>query len=124
MIALLSLLLLGTGCERGHAPEGHDAHDEDHHEDEAAPEGHGDRAEEGAEGAEIELSEDLGRLPMLVLDLHGTEIERPLAIVLTGGLVTSTAFTLLALPALYGLAARLLERTDPSNHHHTQETTP
>lgn len=66
----------------------------------------------------------LGLLPMLVLDLHGTEIERPLAIVLIGGLFTSTAFTLLALPALYGFAARLLERTHPSNHHHTQETPP
>ena len=43
----------------------------------------------------------LGLLPILLLRLHGTEIERPLAIVLTGGLVTSTAFTLLALPAFY-----------------------
>jgi len=42
----------------------------------------------------------LGLLPMLVLDLHGTEIERPLAIVMVGGLVTSTAFTLLVLPVL------------------------
>ena len=40
-------------------------------------------------------------LPMLVLRLHGTEIERPLAVVMTGGLVTSTAFTLLALPTFY-----------------------
>src|SRR6185503_11358512 len=32
----------------------------------------------------------LGLLPLLVLDLHGTEIERPLAIVMIGGLVTST----------------------------------
>ncbi len=43
----------------------------------------------------------LGLLPMLVLNLHGTEIERPLAIVMTGGLVTSTLFTLLALPTFY-----------------------
>jgi heavy metal efflux system protein len=41
----------------------------------------------------------LGLLPILVLRLHGTEIERPLAVVMTGGLVTSTLFTLLALPA-------------------------
>ena len=41
----------------------------------------------------------LGLLPLLVLRLHGTEIERPLAIVMIGGLVTSTLFTLLALPA-------------------------
>jgi cobalt-zinc-cadmium resistance protein CzcA len=43
----------------------------------------------------------LGLLPLLVLDLHGTEIERPLAIVMVGGLVTSTLFTLLALPTFY-----------------------
>ena len=43
----------------------------------------------------------LGLLPLLVLRLHGTEIERPLAVVMIGGLVTSTLFTLLVLPALY-----------------------
>ena len=46
----------------------------------------------------------LGLLPLLVLRLHGTEIERPLAIVMIGGLVTSTLFTLLALPTFYALA--------------------
>jgi len=45
----------------------------------------------------------LGLLPLLVLKLHGTEIERPLAIVMIGGLVTSTVFTLLALPTFYQL---------------------
>ena len=48
----------------------------------------------------------LGLLPMLVLRLHGTEIERPLAVVMIGGLVTSTLFTLLALPAFLALAHR------------------
>lgn len=48
----------------------------------------------------------LGLLPLLVLRLHGTEIERPLAIVMIGGLVTSTLFTLLILPALYLMAKR------------------
>jgi cobalt-zinc-cadmium resistance protein CzcA len=43
----------------------------------------------------------LGLLPLLVLQLHGTEIERPLAVVMIGGLVTSTLFTLLVLPAFY-----------------------
>jgi cobalt-zinc-cadmium resistance protein CzcA len=52
----------------------------------------------------------LGLLPILVLGLHGTELERPLAIVMIGGLVTSTIFTLLALPACYVLAARLRAR--------------
>src|SRR5262249_38083728 len=43
----------------------------------------------------------LGLLPLLVLRLHGTEIERPLAVVMIGGLVTSTLFTLFVLPVFY-----------------------
>ncbi len=49
----------------------------------------------------------LGLLPLLVLPLHGTEIERPLAVVMVGGLVTSTAFTLLALPTFYLWVSKL-----------------
>lgn len=52
----------------------------------------------------------LGLLPLLVLRLHGTEIERPLAIVMIGGLVTSTLFTLLALPTFYELVHRIRRR--------------
>jgi len=52
----------------------------------------------------------LGLLPLLLLNLHGTEIERPLAIVMVGGLVTSTLFTLLALPTLYVLTHSWLEQ--------------
>jgi len=37
----------------------------------------------------------------ILLRMHGTEIERPLAIVMTGGLVTSTIFILLVLPTIY-----------------------
>lgn len=44
----------------------------------------------------------LGLLPML-FGFGGSELERPLAVVMTGGLVTSTLFTLLALPAVYSL---------------------
>ena len=51
----------------------------------------------------------LGLLPLLVLRLHGTEIERPLAIVMIGGLVTSTLFTLLALPTFYLLVHEWLD---------------
>ncbi|MBP1772338.1 MAG: Cobalt-zinc-cadmium resistance protein CzcA [Holophagaceae bacterium] len=42
----------------------------------------------------------LGLLPML-LGFGGSELERPLAIVMVGGLVTSTLFTLLVLPGFY-----------------------
>ncbi|HEY1303856.1 MAG TPA: efflux RND transporter permease subunit [Vicinamibacterales bacterium] len=55
----------------------------------------------------------LGLLPLLVLNMHGTEIERPLAVVMIGGVVTSTAFTLVALPTFYlfvqNLGAKRLE---------------
>jgi cobalt-zinc-cadmium resistance protein CzcA len=51
-----------------------------------------------------------GLLPILVLGLHGTEIERPLAVVMIGGLLTSTLFTLLALPTFYELVHRLQAR--------------
>lgn len=52
----------------------------------------------------------LGLLPLLVLNLHGSEIERPLAVVMIGGLVTSTLFTLLALPTFYQWVHRMQER--------------
>jgi len=51
-----------------------------------------------------------GLLPLLVLRLHGTEIERPLAVVMIGGLVTSTLFTLLALPTFYAFVDELRGR--------------
>lgn len=40
----------------------------------------------------------LGLLPLVVMAGTGGESEKPMAIVLIGGLVTSTLFTLLALP--------------------------
>jgi cobalt-zinc-cadmium resistance protein CzcA len=52
----------------------------------------------------------LGLLPLLVLRLHGSEIERPLAVVMIGGLVTSTLFTLLALPTFYQFVHQMRER--------------
>jgi cobalt-zinc-cadmium resistance protein CzcA len=48
----------------------------------------------------------LGLLPML-FGFGGSELERPLAIVMIGGLVTSTLFTLFVLPSVY---ARVLGR--------------
>lgn len=56
----------------------------------------------------------VGLLPILVLQLPGTEIERPLAIVMIGGLITSTLFTLLVLPTfLVWLDTR---RTQDAHH--------
>jgi cobalt-zinc-cadmium resistance protein CzcA len=42
-------------------------------------------------------------IPMLLASGPGSEIQRPLATVVVGGLITSTLLTLLVLPALYGL---------------------
>ncbi len=50
----------------------------------------------------------LGLIPLLVATGPGSEIQRPLASVVVGGLVTSTALTLFLLPILY----RWLERRD------------
>ena len=52
------------------------------------------------------LVASLGFVPMAISHGAGAEVQRPLASVVIGGLVTSTALTLLVLPVLY----RLLER--------------
>lgn len=44
----------------------------------------------------------LGLIPMLLARGVGAEIQRPLATVVLGGLISSTALTLLVLPVLYG----------------------
>jgi len=54
----------------------------------------------------------VGLLPILLLQLPGTEIERPLAIVMIGGLVTSTLFTLMVLPTFLVWLAPAREATD------------
>lgn len=43
----------------------------------------------------------LGLLPLVLFNFRGAELEKPLAIVMIGGLITSTLFTLLALPTFY-----------------------
>ncbi|MEQ1914132.1 MAG: efflux RND transporter permease subunit, partial [Sideroxydans sp.] len=42
-----------------------------------------------------------GLLPVLFATGPGSEIQKPLAIVVTGGLITSTLLTLIMLPILY-----------------------
>ncbi len=48
------------------------------------------------------LVASLGLMPMLLASGAGSEIQRPLATVVVGGLVTSTILTLFVLPVLYG----------------------
>ena len=52
-------------------------------------------------------------LPILLLRMHGTEIERPLAVVMTGGLVSSTLFILLVLPTMYPWLVRSSGEASP-----------
>jgi cobalt-zinc-cadmium resistance protein CzcA len=49
------------------------------------------------------LVASLGFLPMALATGTGAEVQRPLATVVIGGLVTSTALTLFVLPSLYAL---------------------
>ena len=48
----------------------------------------------------------LGLLPMALSHGIGSETQRPLAIVIIGGLISATPLTLLVLPVLYLLFAR------------------
>jgi len=56
------------------------------------------------------LVASLGFLPMALNVGTGAEVQRPLATVVIGGIVSSTLLTLLVLPALY----RLLHRDRPT----------
>ena len=48
----------------------------------------------------------LGLLPMLLSNGVGSEVQRPLATVVVGGLVSSTLLTLFVLPSLFGLFSK------------------
>jgi cobalt-zinc-cadmium resistance protein CzcA len=52
------------------------------------------------------LTSFIGHLPMLYATGSGADIQKPLAVVVMGGLVTSTALTLLVLPAIYAWRER------------------
>ena len=52
----------------------------------------------------------LGFVPMALATGSGAEVQRPLATVVVGGLITSTALTLLVLPTLFAWGARFFVR--------------
>jgi cobalt-zinc-cadmium resistance protein CzcA len=52
------------------------------------------------------LVASLGFLPMALATGTGAEVQRPLATVVSGGILSSTVLTLLVLPVLYRMAAR------------------
>ena len=56
----------------------------------------------------------LGLAPLVIAGGAGKEILQPLAIVVLGGLFSSTALTLLVLPALYSQFERFLINKNPT----------
>ncbi|MDR6154717.1 cobalt-zinc-cadmium resistance protein CzcA [Acidovorax delafieldii] len=58
------------------------------------------------------LVASLGFVPMAIAVGTGAEVQRPLATVVIGGILSSTALTLLVLPMLYGTAHRRREKAD------------
>ncbi|WP_442593337.1 CusA/CzcA family heavy metal efflux RND transporter [Parapusillimonas sp. JC17] len=56
------------------------------------------------------LVASLGFIPMAIATGTGAEVQRPLATVVIGGIISSTILTLLVLPALYRLAHRKDEK--------------
>ena len=79
--------------------------------------GHGprDAAREGAEGrlravVMTATVAALGFLPMALSTSAGAEVQRPLATVVIGGLVTATFLTLFVLPTIYAFVYRKQER--------------
>ncbi len=59
------------------------------------------------------LVASLGFLPMMLATGRGAEVQRPLATVVVGGILSSTALTLLVLPVLYRLFARERREVEP-----------
>jgi cobalt-zinc-cadmium resistance protein CzcA len=55
----------------------------------------------------------LGLVPMALNTGLGAEVQRPLATVVIGGVISSTLLTLLVLPCLYLVFARLPARPAP-----------
>ena len=61
------------------------------------------------------LVASIGFIPMAIATGPGAEVQRPLATVVIGGIITSTILTLLLLPSLYRLVAGR-DRSEPPDH--------
>jgi heavy metal efflux system protein len=57
----------------------------------------------------------LGFLPMALSHGSGAEVQKPLATVVIGGLITATLLTLIVLPCIYLLAERKMKKISPIN---------
>jgi cobalt-zinc-cadmium resistance protein CzcA len=57
----------------------------------------------------------LGFMPMALSTSVGAEVQKPLATVVIGGLIISTALTLFVLPVLYTLFTKKVSKTNYTN---------
>jgi heavy metal efflux system protein len=67
------------------------------------------------------LVASLGFIPMAIATSAGAEVQRPLATVVIGGLVTSTLLTLLILPMLYRWFERDEEKDEPTGENEDED---
>ena len=68
-----------------------------------------------APGIDDGASASLGFVPMALATGTGAEVQRPLATVVIGGVISSTALTLFVLPVLYGWSTRISRNLDVSH---------
>ncbi len=66
----------------------------------------------------------LGLVPFLFATGPGSEVQRPLAIVVIGGLISSTLLTLVVVPALYGVFEGKRAPRQGSHDLHEEELAP
>ena len=66
----------------------------------------------------------LGFVPMAIATGTGAELQRPLAVVVIGGLITTTALTLLVLPAISRLILRRAEKHEHRHDHAPDHANP
>ena len=64
----------------------------------------------------------LGFVPMAVSQGAGAEVQRPLATVVIGGIISSTFLTLILLPVLYAWLERHEPRSGPASPHLAKES--
>ena len=62
------------------------------------------------------LVASLGFVPMALATGTGAEVQKPIATVVIGGLITATLLTLIVLPALYELFSKKKKKAEPVNN--------
>ena len=70
------------------------------------------------------LTDIFGFLPMMFSTGLGAEVQKPLATVVVGGIISATLLTLIVLPSLYRLFIKFMQPDPVSYTHLTLPTTP